>query len=80
MIICYIGKCVRILNELQNLEKCDRQKEDGRTDNASNKKACASKKSVWKFITQFNVLENALLFIQIPLTKGVGRLLSVTQN
>ena len=30
--ICKIGKIYKILNELQNLEKCDRQKTDRQTD------------------------------------------------
>ena len=52
MTICKIGKIYKILNELQNLEKCDRRQtdglkektEDGVTDNASTREACASKK------------------------------------
>ena len=46
--ICQIGKINKILNEVPNLEKCDRQTEDRRqtdgvTDNASTREACASK-------------------------------------
>ena len=39
----YLENNHQILNELQILEKCDRQTEDGVSDNASTREACASK-------------------------------------